>query len=202
MSEEEAKQGETPKEPAEKVEPKAEVQTQDQQEKPAKADEWEPERAMATINKLREQEKQYKKELKELEALRADKQAREEAEMTELEKAQKQLAEVQAKNAEMQSAIWRSQAAIEANLPSIFADRVKGSTLDEMKEDALKLAEALPKSKVNPSLKPTDPANAEMKETEADKRRKYFGNQANVFDVDAIRAQGGGVVWGDGAEKS
>ena len=195
MTEETKPQGETPEKPAETVEPKAEKPIEpEKQEKPA-PDEWEPERAMSTIKTLREQEKQWKKDQKELETLRADKQARDEAEMTELEKAQKRIAEFEAQNAEMQATIWRNQAATEANLPSIFAERVKGKTLEEMQKDALALAEALPKStNKNPSLKATNPPNGEQKKNDAELREQFFGHQGNYFDsVDNIKKQGGGV---------
>lgn len=192
MSDEKTTQGETPEKPAETV--AAVEQEPVKSEKPA-GDEFDKERAMETIHKLRDFEKQAKKELKELETLRAEKQEREQAEMTELEKAKKRIAELEKQSQDAQRAIWQRDAAAEANLPSIFADRVKGETLEEMKADAVKLAEALPKqSNSKPSLKPTNPANGERKESEAEKRERLFGPQGqNYFNMDNIVKAGGGV---------
>jgi hypothetical protein len=192
MSDKKATEGETPEVPAEKVEKVEPVVS----EKPAtEPEEFDQERAMTTIRTLREIEKQAKKDAKELELLRAKEREREEAEMTELEKARKQVEELNAEKAKLQTDIWKQQAAAEANLPSIFAERVKGSTLDEMKADALALAEALPKSKNTPSLKATNPANGEKKETDAETRARLFGTPQNAFTMDMIKQQGGGVVW-------
>lgn len=198
MPDEDTTKVETTEQPAEPVKPVE--QPVKSSEPPAnEPEEFDKDRAMNTIKNLREIEKQAKKDAKELETLRAEKQQREEAEMTELEKANKQLADLQAKNAEMQANIWRNQAANEANLPPAFADRVKGATLEEMKADALKLAEALPKVKA-PAIQPTNPSNGGHKENVAEMRERLFGRQGNVFDMDAIRQGGGGVVWEEGAE--
>ena len=192
----ETAKGETPETAAETAEPvvvpAAEAAT------PASEPEQEPfdkSRAMATINKLREAEKQAKKELKELETLRAEKQQREEAEMTESQRLQKQVEEFKAQNAQLQANIWRNAAATEANLPSIFAERIQGATLEEMQADAKKLAEALPKQKSMPTISPTNPANGNKPETEAQARERLFGKQTNVFDLSEIERAGGGVVW-------
>lgn len=177
---------------AEMVEPKAQA-AEETVETPA--DEWDKERAKSTILKLREQEKQYKKELKELEQLKAEKAKREEAEMTEAQRLQKQNEELANHNAKLQADILRRDVIAETGLPVFLSDRLKGTTKEEMLADAQELLKNLPQAKQNPKLPPTNPANGELVETEAQKRARLFGRQSNVFDVNAIKEAGGGVVW-------
>lgn len=187
--------GETPE-----AQPQAAVQpdTQTPPTQPAETEKFDPERAMRTIANLREIEKQAKKERAELEQLRAEKQQRAEAEMTEAQKLQKQAAEAQAQVARLQADIWRRDVASETGIPSILVERIQGATKEEMLADAKKLAEALPKqptTKTAPHLDPTNPANGQVTETEAQMRERLFGKPASVFDMNAIRQAGGGVVW-------
>jgi len=53
----------------------------------------------------------------------------------------------------------------------------------------------LPQAKTNPKVSPTNPANGEMPETDAQKRARLFGSQSNIFDTQKIKEAGGGVVW-------
>ncbi len=156
---------------------------------------FDKERAMLTIHKQREAEKEYKKQLKELETLKAEKVKREEAEMTESQRLQKQADELAMQNAKLQADILRRDVIAETGIPAIFADRLKGNTKDEMLADAQELAKSLPQMKIAPKVPPTNPPNAQNVETEAQKRERLFGKQQNVFNIDAIRAGGGGVVW-------
>lgn len=190
--------GETPAQPTQPVAP---VEPPASSVPPASEQPEEPfdkDRAMKTINNLREVEKQAKKDAKELETLRAEKQQRAEAEMTEAQKLQKQLEEAQARADKLQVDMWRNEAATIANLPSIFADRIQGKTKEEMLEDAKKLAEALPKEalkKTAPPIGATNPANANQNETDAQRRERLFGKQGNPFDLEEIKARGGGVIF-------
>lgn len=160
------------------------------------AEEFDKDRAMATITKLREIEKKAKQEQKELEQLKAKEKQREEAEMTETQRIQKQNDDVLAENAKLKSDLIRREVIQEVNLPSIFADRLQGTTKEEMLADAKKIAEVLPKqTKTAPTLNVTNPANGQLVETEAQKRERLFGRQGNVFDMNAIQEGGGGVVW-------
>ena len=156
---------------------------------------FDKERAMRTIHTLREAEKEAKKQLKELEQLKAEKAKREEAEMTESQRLQKQAEELANQNAKLQADILRRDVIAETGLPPVFAERLKGTTKEEMLADAQELLKVLPQTKVNPKLQPTNPANAQAAETEAQKRERLFGKQGNVFDIKAIESQGGGVVW-------
>lgn len=192
-------QGETPVQPTQPVapvEPPASNTQPPASEQPEEP--FDKDRAMKTINNLREVEKQAKKDAKELEALRAKEQQRAEAELTESQKLQKQNAEIAAENARLKAEKLQREVAEEANLPSIFADRIKGATKEEMLLDAKKLAEALPKEptkKVPPRVPPTNPDNANANETEAQKRERLFGKQGNIFDMGEIQQRGGGVRW-------
>ena len=189
-------QGKTPEQPIEPVAPVEPPATSAQQPAPEPVEEpFDKDRAMNTINKLREVEKQAKKEKQELEQLRAEKQKRAEAEMTEAQRLQKQLEEAQAQNARLTTDAWRTKAAAAANLPSIFADRIQGATEEEMLADARKLAEALPKGKTTPAINATNPVNASTTETEAQMRERLQGRNGKVFDYKAIQESGGGVVW-------
>ena len=83
MVDERQEHGETPDE--ETTEPE---QAETAESETSGDDEFDRERAMATIENLRKIERQAKKDQKELERLKAEKQKREEAEQTELERAQ------------------------------------------------------------------------------------------------------------------
>lgn len=163
---------------------------------PAEAEEFDKARAMELIAKLRDVEKKAKAESKELEQLRAEQKKRSEAEMTDLQRVQKQAEELQVQNAKLQSDLIRREVIAEVNLPSIFADRLQGTTKEEMLADAKKILEVLPKQKpAAPHLDPTNPANGQVTETEAQMRERLFGRQGNVFDIGKVKSGGGGVVW-------
>jgi hypothetical protein len=156
---------------------------------------FDKDRAMDTIHKLREVEKQAKKEKQELEQLRADKAKRDEAEMTEAQRLQKQKADVEAENARLKADLLRREVIAEVNLPSTLADRLQGTTKEELLADAKKLAELLPKTKQAPTLNATNPPNGQGAETDAQKRERLFGKPLDIFDKETIERAGGGVVW-------
>jgi hypothetical protein len=161
-------------------------------------DEFDKERAMKTIHNLREQEKEWKKQQKELEQYRAEKASRENAELSEAERLKKENAELIAYRDRLQADVWRRDVATEAGIPPALASRIQGATRDEMLADAQKLAEVLPQStttKTPPKVPPTNPGGATTNETEAQMRERLFGKKTNVFDLNNIQANGGGVVW-------
>jgi hypothetical protein len=158
---------------------------------------FDKDRAMQTIQKLREIEKQAKHEKKELELLKAEKSKREEAEMTESQRLTKQAEEARAENAQLKADILRRDVIAETGLPAIFADRLKGTTKEEMLTDAQELAKTLPTLKVAPKISPTNPQNGSTNETEQQMRERIFGRQGNIFDPNAIRKSGGGVIWSE-----
>ena len=156
---------------------------------------FDKDRAMQTIQKLREIEKQAKQEKKELEQLRAEKKQKEDSELTESERLKKENAELAAENAKTKADILKRDVIAETGLPAIFADRLKGTTKEEMLADAQELAKTLPTLKVPPHVPPTNPNNGSSSETDAARRERLFGRQGNPFDFEQIKQKGGGVVW-------
>lgn len=157
---------------------------------------FDPARAKATIQALRGEAKLSKQEKDELEQLRQEKKAKAEAEMTEAERLKKRAEEAEAQAAKLQSDILRRDVAAETGLPAVFADRLKGSTKEELLADAQEILKALPaQQKVNPKLNATNPANADAAETDAQKRERLFGRQGNPFGDETLKAKGGGVFW-------
>jgi len=168
------------------------------QETPAEPiEQWDAERAKATILAQRAEEKRLKAELKDYERLKAEEQKRLDAQLSETERLQKQAQELASQNAKLQADILRRDVIAETGLPAIFADRLKGETKEAMLADAQELLKILPtaeKAKA-PHLNATNPNGANTKETDAQRRARLFGVQGNPFDLDTIKAQGGGVVW-------
>jgi len=116
---------------------------------------------------------------------------RKQAEMTESEKAAAKLKEYETKLAQMERAALVRKIADEAGLPSALADRLQGNTEDELKVDAAKLLELVPKTDPKkPNLQVSNPGNAERTESAAEKRERLMGSQANIWS-------GGGVRWPD-----
>jgi len=179
--------------PTETVEKPVETTAQVVEQEPEEA--FDKDRAMLTIHKLREFEKNAKKELKELETLKAEKSKRDEAEMTESQRNQKRAEEAEAKAAKLEADIIRRDVIAETGLPAIFADRLKGTTKEEMLADAQELAKTLPTVKTAPHLSASNPNGASPNETDAQKRERLFGKQGNPFDMESIKAKGGGVVF-------
>jgi len=157
---------------------------------------FDKDRAMATIKALREVEKKAKQEAKEFERLKADEQKRIEAQMSETEKLQKQAQELTEHNAKLTADILKRDVIAETGLPSVFADRLKGTTKEEMLADAQELLKVLPQQvKTPPHVPSTNPNGANTAETDAQKRERLFGKQTNIFDMNNIAEHGGGVRW-------
>lgn len=175
----------------------ADAQAKIDADKAAEAKEaFDPERAMKTIKAQREEVKALKEQNKELEQLRAEKKTREDAELSATELAQKKAAEAEAENTKLKTDIMRRDVVSETGLPAIFADRLKGTTKEEMLADAQELVKTLPTLKVAPKLPINNPNNASPTETAAQQRERLLGPQgSDVFSMDAIKKSGGGVVW-------
>lgn len=162
-------------------------------EAPKEEEAFDKDRAMQTIQKLREIEKEARKEKKELEQLKAEKKQREDAALTESERLKKERNALEAENAKIKSDLLRREAVEAAGLPGTWADRIKGSTKEELFADAEELAKTLPTLKTAPKVPPTNPNNATTVETDAQKRERLFGKQGNPFDFENVKAKGGGV---------
>jgi hypothetical protein len=182
--------------------PKAEPQAELEQPKPNQdaspasdepEGEWDQQRAMDTIHKLREIEKQSKKDAKELARLKAEEQKRIEAQMTEQERLQKERDELASKAAKLEADILRRDVIAETGLPSQLADRLRGDSREDLVADALELLKLLPKTKSTQSV--TNPGGASSDETEAQMRERLYQKSEHPFDIKAIKAKGGGVFW-------
>jgi len=151
----------------------AEVQVMDA---PVTEEPFDKERAMETIKKLRESEKQAKKERAELERLRQLEDDRKKAELSETDRLKAELQELDAKLKEKTKESERLKIASKIVLPTIFALRIQGETPEEMEADAKQMLDALPKQKAAPNTGPTNPGdNATLGETEDQKRKRLFG---------------------------
>jgi hypothetical protein len=156
---------------------------------------FDKDRAMRTIHALREAEKEAKKQFKELEILKAEKEQRTLAEMTEAQKLQKQAEDASKEVAALKADILRRDVIAETGLPAAFAERLKGSTKEELLEDAKQLKALLPTAQPAPHINATNPNGASVNETDAQMRERLFGRQGNPFDPANVKAKGGGVVW-------
>lgn len=136
------------------------------------ADKWEPERAKALIDKLRDEVKQLKGKAKRADELEAAESKRKESELSEVERLKRQLDEATERLTTATRREMQREAADAAKLPAEFASRLVGSNLEEMVEDAKKLAAAMPKQ---PALNPTNPGNGSAKPTDAQMRAFLYG---------------------------
>ncbi len=117
-------------------------------------------RAMKTIEALRAEIKELKPKAKQADELIAAEQKRKEAEMTEMQKLQAQLEKANTELKAAHASDLRRQAAGEVGLPLVFADRLKGETLEELTADAKQILEALPKVPKTPIKIPIRPTSA------------------------------------------
>ena len=177
------------------VETQVETTTEAPKTETVKGEVFDPARAMRTIEALRAEIKELKPKAKQAEELTAAEQKRKEAEMTELQKLTAQLEKANAELKAAQLAEMRRTAAVEAGLPLVFADRLKGETPEELAEDAKKILEALPKTPKTPAVSATNPgAGASQGETIAQQRARIYGTGINALDPEWGRTHGGGVV--------
>jgi hypothetical protein len=160
-------------------------------------EEFDKDRAMDTIRKLRDVEKQYKQEKKELERLKADEARRKEAEMSETEKLKARADRLEAELTQERSERLRLKVASKYNLDAL-ASRLKGETEEELEADAQELAKLLPtktEEKKQPQLKATDIANGQNGKTDAQRRAEIYNRGASPFDTANAKANGGGVFF-------
>lgn len=160
-------------------------------------EEFDKDRAMDTIRKLRDVEKQYKQEKKELERLKADEARRKEAEMSETEKLKARADKLEAELTQERSERLRLKVASKYNLDAL-ASRLKGETEEELEADAQELAKLLPtktEEKKQPQLKATDIANGQNGKTDAQRRAEIYNRGASPFDTANAKANGGGVFF-------
>ena len=153
-------------------------------------------RAMALIEKLREEVKELKPKAKAADDLTAAEQKRKEAEITAVQKLEAELAKAKAELKAAQLNDMRRAAAAKVELPLVFADRLKGETPDELEADAKLILAALPKAAPKPpNLGPTNPGpGASQGESDAQALARIRGQNVNPFDPAFAQAHGGGVI--------
>ncbi len=154
---------------------------------------FDKERAMSTIGKLRDIEKQAKQDKKELEQLRAEKQKQADAELSEAQREKKRADVLASENAKIKTDLLRREVIDEVGLPATFASRLQGATREELLADAKELAKTLPQLKVAPKVPPTNPSNNQTTDKTQETRSWLTGGQGNPFDKNVVEQQGGGV---------
>ena len=154
------------------------------------------ERMATALKKANSEAAKYRKQA---EAFEQEKRSREEAELSELEKAKRKAEEAEAQLKAERLSRMQLEAATKIGLPSKLASRLHGETLEELEEDAKAILSELPapageQKKTPPSTKVTNPGDrAALHETDAEKRKRIFGESTNIFDPEFVQAHGGGV---------
>lgn len=128
-------------------------------------------RARELLTKLEAEAKEGKKASKELAALKDAEQKRKEAELSELERANKRIAELEAKTLAAERRELQNSVAAKVGLPAAFASRIQGETEDDMEADAKALLAAMPAA-VPPKGNPTNPGQPQTGETREERRKR------------------------------
>lgn len=137
-------------------------------------------------NKADEAARHFKK----LEKFEQEEARRKEAEMSEIERANKRAQELEAKVKQLEFSKLQHEIAAKVGLQSVFADRIRGETPEEMEADAKMLLDALPKPKAAPNIGATNPGDkASIEETYAQKMERLMGGNPDIWG-------GGGINWG------
>jgi len=141
---------------------------------------------------LKEANNEAAKRRKKLEEYEKQELTRQQAELTEAEKLKSELDQVRAELKTSRLTELKRSIAAEVGLPDAFIPRLMGEEAQDIREDAKKLLEAIPKPKPTPS--PTNPGQAATEgRTEAQMRNAIYGSAANIFDPEVARRHGGGV---------
>lgn len=188
---------------------------------PQEEDDFDRDRAMSTIRKLRDEVKSAKASTKELDDIRTQLKTIEDAKLTDQEKQQKRFDEAQQKIAdyERQQTEWARERQELTTRTAIVSAAQKIGMVDpeaayklldlttlEFNEDGSpknteKVLRALLQSKPylagSPVTNTTNPPRSSESppETDAQKRARIYGQSGNPFDAAQSRARGGGVVW-------
>lgn len=165
-------------------------------EQEVKADEFDKDRAMATIEKLREFEKISKSQAKKLAEYEAKEKERVESELSETDKLKKQLADKEAELMQLTFSQWQRDAAEKVGLPIAFASRLKGEKPEDLEADAKVLLDALPKAgQQTAKVGVTNPGSTATGSGETDEQKlsRIHGRGVNIFDPVTIAKLGGGV---------
>lgn len=154
---------------------------------------FDPARAMALINKLREENKAYKSKAKKADEYEAAETARQQSEMTEAEKLRKELEATKANLAKREREAMQREVAARVGIPSSLASRLTGETPEDMEMDAKTILAEIQKA-AKPTAPPVGATNpgsgASATETPAQKRERLMGGSTDIF------SHGGGIYWG------
>ena len=119
-------------------------------------------------NKTEEAERHYKK----LSKFEEEEKKRQEAAMSDLEKAQKKAADLEAENKRLKVDTLKQSVAAKLGLPESLALRLQGETKEEIEADAKEILESLPK-KTAPQVDVTNPNGGQQHtETDAERRKR------------------------------
>jgi hypothetical protein len=119
-------------------------------------------------NKTEEAERHYKK----LSKFEEEEKKRQEAAMSDLEKAQKKAADLEAENHRLKVDSLKQSVAAKIGLPESLALRLQGETKEEIEADAKEILETLPK-KSAPQIDATNPnGGTQRTETDAERRKR------------------------------
>ena len=150
-----------------------EPETEQVEEAPEKEEEeFDKERAMATIKKLRKFEKDAGKLQKKIEEYEQKEIEDKKAKLTEIDRLKLEKQEAEQKLAELTLKEQRREAAKIAELPDEFVDRIQGNTPDEMIEDAKKMKAAIPIQKSNIGVTNPGPNATGQQETKEQTLRR------------------------------
>ena len=122
--------------------------------------------------KVKNKEEEAERVHKKLAKFEEDEKIRKQAEMTELEKLESRALDAEAKLQDLTIKEQKRSIAAEVGLPDVFALRIQGETPEELKADAQKLLDALPKP--GKPIQPTNPGDnaSSKKETDAERRQR------------------------------
>lgn len=158
-------------------------------------EEFDKERALETIRKLREFEKEAKSLKRKVGEYEEAEQKRKEAEMSETDKLKAQLEKAALELSTLKTNELKRQAAAKFKLPDALALRLQGNTLEELEADAETLAKTLPKGTV--TVGATNPGAVSNKKTDEELRAEIFGGGKQLFTPGWLEQHGGGVLFLD-----
>lgn len=176
------------------------------------ATEVELEKTREALKKANKEAAERRKRLDELEKAEADRAA---AAMTETERKEARIKELETAKQEIESKLKQREYAdlqtkvakavskelgIPYELVETIADRLRGETEEELTDDAKKIFAVLPKpqeepqKKAAPKLEPTNPGNGVQGETLEQRKQRLRGdNKSKMYDPTWVSNNGGGA---------
>ena len=162
---------------------------------------FDPERAMATINKLREFEKEAEALRKKVDAYEQAEQERKEAEMSEMDKLKAERDRLHTELEQRRITDTKRRIAADVGLPDAFALRIQGDDEAAMKEDAEAMLASLPKEVKKITATTGNPGSGQPgKKTDAERKAELYGTSIDIFSPEWAAAHGGGVVFNSDKE--